>query len=132
MKTDHIALQDLAMRIYKMEPPAPQSAQADSSEAEYAKLGRAMYQMTTTVHSPLIPFGEQCDLIPHVWQKFMDEHTAPPSREWQDLSPLEMRDTLRNCAASTFDKLAPNWYEVRQFARAIESALRAKNTGEQA
>lgn len=25
MKTDHIALQDLAMRIYKMEPPAPQS-----------------------------------------------------------------------------------------------------------
>lgn len=58
--------------------------------------------------------------------------TAPPSREWQDLSPLEMRDTLRNCAASTFDKLAPNWYEVRQFARAIEAALRAKNTGEQA
>ena len=58
--------------------------------------------------------------------------TAPPSREWQELSPLEMQDTLRNCAASTFDKLAPNWYEVRQFARAIESALRAKNTGEQA
>lgn len=60
------------------------------------------------------------------------KHTAPPSREWQDLSPLEMRDTLRNCAASTFDKLVPNWYEVRQFARAIEAALRAKNTGEQA
>jgi len=57
---------------------------------------------------------------------------TPPSREWQELSPLEMQDTLRNCAASTFDKLAPNWYEVRQFARAIESALRAKNTGEQA
>ena len=57
-------------------------------------------------------------------------YTTPapaPQREWQELSPLEMRDTLRNCAASTLDKLAPHWYEVKQFVNAIAEALRAKN-----
>lgn len=76
--------------------------------------------------------GDQANKILAKITDLIARLTAPPSHEWQDLSPLEMRDVLRNCAASTFDKLAPNWYEVRQFARAIEAALRAKNTGEQA
>ena len=61
-----------------------------SSEAEYARLGRAMYQMTTTVHSPFIPFSEQCDLIPHVWRKFMDDAKAaePNAARYQFLKSV--------------------------------------------
>ena len=69
----------MANKLENLEAALAKNANAaPSSDAEYAKLGKAMYEMTTTVHSPFIPFSEQCDLIPHVWQKFMDEANAAP------------------------------------------------------
>jgi hypothetical protein len=39
----------------------------------FEKLGREMYAMTTTVHSPNIPFVEQCEMIPGIWEHLVQE-----------------------------------------------------------
>lgn len=52
-------------------------------------------------------------------------YTAPaPQREWQGLT----KDEINNCAGA---EIYPSTWAMA-FARAIEAALRAKNTGEQA
>ena len=50
----------------------------------------------------------------------MKSVTAPPQREWQGLTDEEMFNLWVKCPAETEDRFA--------FARAIEAALRSKNT----
>lgn len=54
-------------------------------------------------------------------------YTAPPSREWQSLTNEEVVYTTFK---TENEYCTPGW--CMDFARAIESALRAKNSGEQA
>ena len=53
--------------------------------------------------------------------------TAPPSREWQSLTDEEIEHTINNIRTC-------EWQGAfnQALARAIEAALRTKNTGEQA
>lgn len=54
------------------------------AERQYANLGRAMFDMTTTVHYPEFSFEEACACIPELWKNCMEE-----------------RDNLRAAIAST-------------------------------
>lgn len=42
----------------------------------FGKLGRVMWEMTTTVHSPGISFSEQLELIPTIWSELAKSHRA--------------------------------------------------------
>lgn len=82
------------------------------------------------IWSDFEPWGER-------WLKYEDEakrmiqlvrkHTAPPSREWQGLTDEEIEHTINNIRTC-------GWQGAfnQALARAIEAALRAKNSGEQA
>jgi len=61
---DHLATQ----------PQAPQGGVTD--EKLFADLGKEMYGITTTVHSPNIPFEEQLRCIPSIWLHCMEERDA--------------------------------------------------------
>lgn len=49
------------------------SVPMSDADQTFLKLGREMYAMTSTVHSPDIPFEEQCALIPGIWQNLTDD-----------------------------------------------------------
>jgi len=59
---------------------------ADETQALFAKLGQEMYNITTVVHSPNIPFEDQLACIPATWQNTADSLKVwlahPANRTW--------------------------------------------------
>jgi hypothetical protein len=53
----------------------------------------------------------------------------PPRREWRGLTEEELRDALRECPHDTVENLRVRWLYAKDFARAIEAALKEKNHG---
>jgi hypothetical protein len=63
-----------------------------------------MLAMTTTVHSPHIPFVEQCALVPSVWQKFFDDNKvqSTPQPDLMAAAKLAL-DALEQCSVADLD-----------------------------
>ena len=57
-----------------------------------------------------------------------DYYTAPPKREWVNLTDDELRDALHTCPHDTVEKVRVRWLYAKEFARAIEAKLKEKNT----
>ena len=55
-------------------------------------------------------------------------YTAPHRSEWRGLTEEELRDALRECPHDTVENLRVRWLYAKDFARAIEAALKEKNT----
>ena len=51
----------------------PVQGKASTTREAFEKLGTEMYGMTTTVHSPNIPFEEACACIPAIWENLVQE-----------------------------------------------------------
>lgn len=52
----------------------------------------------------------------------------PPRREWRGLTDEELRDALRECPHDTVENLRVRWLYAKDFARAVEAALKERNT----
>jgi len=71
-----------AIRSWRdLHPDGAAVQQGRDDSAVFEKLGREMYAMTTTVHSPSIPFAEACACIPVIWENFVQERNRHAAAE---------------------------------------------------
>ena len=77
----------------------------------FADLGVAMYEMTTTVHSPNIEFSEQLQIIPSLWAKCMEECDALAA----ELAAVR----------AVRDQLDKSWHDIARTAQLEAEALQA-------
>ncbi len=68
------------------------------------------------------PTREELDVFLRTWQRAMEAQKRPPQRPWIGLTHEEAEEVWKRVEASDFRDC------VHPFARAIEAALRSKNT----
>lgn len=105
-------------RTLYLAPPWRQTPTDDASL--FGKLGRVMWEMTTTVHSPGISFSEQLELIPTIWSELAKSHRA--QRPLLTDEEIEMMWEADTTSAEDCQSL----YYFKVVARAVERKIGEK------